>query len=146
MQKVALHLHHQTLKIGRCNSLAAFNTNGLLGFPINSRPAALSGFFKLTSVGGDVGQIGLMLTKWNTLTNKRDTLFHTGEVTTTAPASYLQFLIPITYAYNEVPDTASLQFGIVGIPNITHLGTQYFIDDISFTGSVPLGVEQVIPK
>ena len=127
-----------------CNTLANLGgTFGYYGFPYGLRPAAFQGYYKLTSVGGDIGAVRLTLSKWNTVTNSRDILFQNYFYAFSPASSYTQFNLPITYAFNEFPDTASIDAVMASSGSHTHIGTQFYLDDLSFSGSVALGIEQI---
>ncbi|MHB8260286.1 MAG: T9SS type A sorting domain-containing protein [Bacteroidia bacterium] len=127
-----------------CNSLANFGfPSGYYGFPYTARPAFFQGYYKFTSVGGDVAVAFATLTKWNTATHKRDTVAECYFEATVNATSYTQFSIPLTYILNEYPDTAYIQTGVFLYGGgSTHIGTQFYLDDLGFSGSVPLGIEQ----
>ncbi|MHB8261162.1 MAG: T9SS type A sorting domain-containing protein [Bacteroidia bacterium] len=125
-----------------CNSLADFN-NTDYGFPFTARPAFFQGYYKFTSVGGDVALAFVTLTKWNTATHKQDTIAQAYFGATVNATSYTQFSIPLAYSLNnEYPDTAQIQTGIGFTGNGAHMGTLFYLDDLGFSGSVPLGIQQ----
>ncbi len=123
---------------------AVFGGGGTFGFPYTMRSASLQGWFKFTKVGGDTGKISVVLTKWNTGLQTRDTLAMVSEyVFGNNTAVYTQFTIPITYSLNLFPDTCSIITALDG-PNggESHIGSQFFIDDLAFVGTVPVGIQE----
>jgi len=126
---------------------ALFGNGNAMGFPYALRPANLTGFYKFTRVGGDSALMGLVLTKWNSTMQKRDTIsYNEYQINNTATA-YTFFNLPITYTINAFPDTALIMAGIDG-PNgaKSHVGTLFFLDDLAFTGSVPFGINELVPE
>ena len=122
------------------NDSVAF-TGMPMGFPFTSRPSAIKGFYKLNLVGGDTAVVELAMTKWNG--NHRDTLVNLKNVLITNISTYTQFSFPINYLLNQYPDTALIGIGILGPGGKkTHVGTQFYLDDLSFSGSVPLGIKE----
>jgi len=124
------------------NSL--FGNNKALGFPYSLRSANLQGFYKLNLVGGDSAIVALVMTKWNVNTHHRDTLVNQGHFLTGNVSAYTQFTIPLTYLYNVYPDSVFIEAGIGG-PNgkKSHVGTAFYLDDLSFSGTVPVGIKEV---
>ncbi|MBA2614026.1 MAG: T9SS type A sorting domain-containing protein [Bacteroidetes bacterium] len=111
------------------------------GFSFNLRPATFSGYYKLNLVGNDSAAFAIIMTKWNG--NHRDTIVAKVFAFGSNVPSYTQFNFPITYLLNQFPDTAYIVMGIVGPNNkVSHVGTQFFVDDLSFSGSVPLGIKE----
>jgi hypothetical protein len=116
-----------------------------LGFPCNARPASLQGYYKFTGVGNDSIEFIIALTAWDNVHHGRDTVAYVNSYFGQMAGTYTLINVPITYRINNiVPDTALIATGIVG-PNgaKSHIGTQYYLDDLSFNGSVPLGVNSV---
>jgi hypothetical protein len=112
------------------------------GFACSSRPSALSGYYKLNLTGGDSAGILLFMSKWNG--NHRDTLVNKTFVFSTNISSYTQFNIPITYSSSQFPDSAIIEVGIIGpAGKVSHVGTQLFLDDLTFSGSVPAGIKEI---
>jgi len=116
-----------------------------LGFPCNNRPASLQGYYKDTLVGGDSIEFIIVLTAWDNVNHGRDTVAYVTKSYGGNVNTYSLINVPITYRIgNLVPDTALIATGILA-PNggNSHIGTQYYLDDLSFNGNVPLGVNDV---
>ncbi|HEU4717892.1 MAG TPA: T9SS type A sorting domain-containing protein [Bacteroidia bacterium] len=120
---------------------SAFNGTPAMGFPYTTRSANLTGYYKLTRMGGDTAGAAICFTKWNTATQMRDTvaLVNLFPVLTSA-SSWTSFTIPVNYLTSEYPDTAFIAFGISSAT--PHMGTTFTIDDIAFSGTVPAGIDE----
>jgi hypothetical protein len=127
-------------------SLADFLTalfNGqALGYGYTQRPATFSGYYKATMLGTDAPMVGIALTKWNTVTNSRDTLVNVLQPLANA-SSWTAFNIPLTYAYAEYPDSVFLYAGIQVLNNIAYPGSSMTLDDLGLSGNVPIGVNEI---
>lgn len=119
-----------------------FGSNEMLGFPCTGRPANLTGWHKWTNVGNDSAQIILILTKWNSTTQSRDTIGGGVLDFFTSVTPWTSFTIPIGYAMNIYPDTAF----IYAANNSTYptIGSVFTIDDLAFTGTVPIGINETV--
>lgn len=81
-----------------------------MGIPYTGKPTAFNVYYKYTSVNGDSCAIYVLLTKYNSVTKKRDTI-GLGEFRThTTVTSYTSLHIPITYSSTESPDSISAVF------------------------------------
>ncbi|CAN5839724.1 hypothetical protein BH11BAC7_BH11BAC7_00920 [soil metagenome] len=114
------------------------------GFTYNLRPANLTGFYKLNSVGGDTAGISILMSKWNTTTNSRDILMAIINPFTTNAAGWTSFTIPLSYDYSELPDTVLIIAGLNGNTGVggfsMHPGSTFAFDDLAFTGNIPMGI------
>ena len=122
-----------------------FGANKSLGFPWSTKPASLQGYYKDTLAGGDSIEFIIILTAWDSAHHGRDTVASVTKYYSGNVASYSLITVPITYNINNImPDTALIATGLVG-PNggNSHLGSKYYIDDLSFNGTVPLDVKQI---
>jgi hypothetical protein len=104
------------------------------GLPYNLRPDYFSGWFQYYPAGADTGQAAAVLTKWNLLLQKRDTIAIAGKWFLQQNNSYQQFQSPFEYWSEESPDTlmvilvSSSQFEPV-------VGSVMYIDDLSLNFS-----------
>ncbi|MEO5645762.1 MAG: T9SS type A sorting domain-containing protein [Bacteroidia bacterium] len=116
------------------------------GFTYNMRPANLTGFYKLNSIGGDTAGIGVFMSKWNTTTNSRDILMQLTLPFTTNATGWTAFTIPLSYDYSELPDTVLIIAGLSGNTGVggfsMHPGSTFAFDDFAFTGNVPMGIHE----
>jgi len=108
------------------------------GFAYNQRPTALTGNWQyMAASANDQGFIGIAFTKWNTSSNKRDTLSATYYLLPGMVMSWENFSIPITFTSPSNPDTCLIVLSSSSIT--TPVANSYlYIDnlDFSFTTSV----------
>jgi hypothetical protein len=111
-----------------------------LGFPINSRPEALHGWYKLTSEGGDVFDV-VMSTMVHGATNG------VGAVLEATPQStYKEFVVNMYYSTGDTtgdtPDSAWISIVIgYSATGTTHVGSTFWIDDLIFGAAVATDVK-----
>jgi hypothetical protein len=97
-----------------------------LGFPIDSRPEALHGWYKFASDSGD----GLNIITGFT---KNHTGMAYGLFTTTTPqATYKEFVANTTFVTGDTPDSALISIAVVNNGPRTHIGSTFWVDDLSF--------------
>jgi hypothetical protein len=114
------------------------------GFANSDRPESVSFWYKYApAAGGDVAGFFIALTKWNTTTNKRDTIANGLWNTTTAISAYASQSVTLTYySTTTAPDSMALIFSSTNLfnPNYTlcmncgKSGSTLWVDDISFAG------------
>lgn len=83
--------------------------------PLNSRPVALKGHYKYTDnrVMSNIGEMDdqasaiVHLLKWNTVLSRQDTI-GSGEILLNAADTYTEFICPIIYRSNDVPDSVTV--------------------------------------
>ena len=104
------------------------------GFPVNFRPYELKGYYQYDlSAGLDTATIVILLSKWNTTTNSRDTVglggtqFRTNVSTWT---SFTAFILPVPFTSTVIPDTCSIIILSGSLTSATP-GALY-LDDLSF--------------
>jgi hypothetical protein len=100
------------------------------GHPFNSRPLLLKGRYKYSTSGEDTGLGALLLSKFNAVTGKRDTIAAGGWFFS-PQSEYVEFSMPILYLKNETPDTLNVLFVSSNFENTTN-GSQLFVDDLEF--------------
>jgi len=115
------------------------------GFANSSRPASVSFWYKYTpAAGGDVGGCFVALTKWNTTTNKRDTIANGLWTTTAAVTAYTSQSVNLTYySTTEFPDSMAIIFSSTNLFNLNYTlclncgkaGSTLWVDDIAFSGN-----------
>ena len=111
------------------------------GFPISQRYATLQGFYKFSPIGGD--RFGV-----NVAFFKNGGVVAQGAIAdSTTRSSYTQFTDTMIYVSGEVPDTAIIQFQLIGpvTGDDYHVGSVMFIDDISFSGVVGVSESESAP-
>jgi len=122
------------------------------GVPFTGRPDSLYFYGEYIPAKGkvDSGLAYVLLTDWNTKTNRRDTVGFGGILTFGLDSPYGQFNIPITYnpQYSEVPDTIQIAFSTSYSFYNPPAGSLFLIDDLSFSAdtSVATGVNIIANK
>ena len=108
-----------------------------VGFPINSRPEAVHGWYKLTSEGGDALDVVVSAQK-NGVGNGVGVL-----LTATPQTAYMEFVVNMYYTNAETPDTAWISIVLANTTTgVTHVGSTFWIDDLSFGPAVPTDVRE----
>lgn len=119
--------------------LASFSAKIVGGVPFTSNPSTFKGWYQYTPLGTDSAIAFVLFTKWNSVTNKSDTIGKGSFVTTAAQSEYAQFAAEITYpTVGIVPDTMNiilLSSGIAATP-----GSKFLVDKLSF--EYPEGVRE----
>ena len=96
------------------------------GFPVNSRPAALHGWYKLSLGSGDRFNIVAALTKAGSgVAGGALTL-------TTSTSTYKEFVLNLTYINGETPDSAVITMNIFGSLGYAVIGSFFLVDDLSW--------------
>ncbi|MBN9484881.1 MAG: hypothetical protein BGO70_05825 [Bacteroidetes bacterium 43-93] len=114
---------------GRLDSLTGTPVSG---FPYTGRPASLTGKWQYMAFGNDQGYVNMELTKWNTVSNKRDTI---GSATYLLPGmvmSWANFSIDIIYTSQATPDSAMIVFSPSNGLNATD-NSYIFVDELKFS-------------
>lgn len=115
------------------------NFNALEGFAYTQTPTDLTGSFKYAPSGIDTGIIFTYLTKWNTMTNMRDTIAGGVMMVDGTTSTWTQFTIPLTYQSAVAPDTAVVWMvsssGMLPMP-----GSELKVDDLAFV--LPTGIAE----
>lgn len=112
------------------------------GFPSTTRPASLSGKWQYMASGlSDHAHIMVFLSKWNTTTNKRDTVAYTDSVLSGMAMSWAPFDINLRYYSGKTPDSALIVLASSGTAPVA--GSYLWVDALAFSGSVPSGVVTV---
>jgi hypothetical protein len=118
-------------------SLSIVNPTSSLkpGRPFTGRPDSLTGYTKYTSVAGDSAIVVIMLSKWNTTTNRKDTL-GTGVYTIyNTSTSYSRFSVALDYNSTLAPDSivilSTSSAGGGSTPAVGSVGSTLFIDDFT---------------
>lgn len=107
------------------------------GRPYTDRPQTFTGWYKYTPANGDTAAIGMQVTRWNTATNKRDTVGEAGILIVNTVTNWTQFSIPVFYYNSDTPDTllvvaSSSANGSVGGGQV---GSVLAIDDFDLSGT-----------
>jgi len=112
-----------------------------VGSPYTIRSEKLRFYAKYTGVGQDSGAVFVSLQQHTAL--GRDTIA-TGQVAIPPSGSYSLFEIPLIYRTNGTPDTASIVLGSSKSQTYARVGSSLFIDEVLFTGLVPIGIKEYV--
>ncbi|MEO5675627.1 MAG: T9SS type A sorting domain-containing protein [Chitinophagales bacterium] len=106
------------------------------GFPLSDpNVVALIGYYKYTSVGNDSCLIYSILTHWDNVMNKRDTVAVAVFVSSTA-STYTLFSSPYAVLNANTPDSALIILATANNVDAAESGSTLWIDDIDFTKAV----------
>ncbi len=123
---------------GNTDSLinGAFYHKASLGFPCDMRYGTLTGYYVFDKLPGDTAVFGAIMTRWNWVTRKRDTIVNSILRIGDLHSDYVPFVVPLKYRIRkEVPDTAFITIGIQsGNGKAAKIGTTLIIDDLQFSG------------
>jgi len=98
------------------------------GFGVTVRHAAVTGWYQLNSIGGDVMACNFQMFKGGIGMGSAATLIG-------AASSWTQFTVPFIYFGVGNPDTCILQIQIVpGSGSQPHAGSWILVDDLAFSG------------
>ncbi len=101
------------------------------GIPFTDKPSTLKGWYQYTQQGGDSAIVYVVLTKWNAMNNRTDTVAEGGFLRNSSQPSYTQFAIDLDYQITNVtPDTLNvilLSSGFSATP-----GSKFLVDNLSF--------------
>lgn len=104
------------------------------GFPFIEQPASLTGAWQYMASGSDQGFISILLTKWNSTLNKRDTIAYKKQLLSGMAMSWANFTIPLTYFSTNLPDSALI---ILSASGTTPVSNSYmYADKLAFSGTV----------
>jgi Secretion system C-terminal sorting domain len=110
-------------------------------FPYNQRPGALTGYYQLNSVQSDSLAIIVYL-----YTGAGGPVAAGVFETAVNKNTYTQFTAPLEYVSAATPDSAYIWvITMAGQNDTLHVGTQFLVDDLAFTGSAT-AVEQAPPS
>lgn len=111
------------------------------GFASTVRPVSLTGSWQYMAFGSDQGHIAVLLSKWNTAMNMRDTVAFTDYMLPGMAMSWATFTIPLTYQSTAVPDSAII---VLSASGTTPVNSSYlYVDNLAFTGTVPTAVNSI---
>lgn len=111
------------------------------GAPSTARPISLIGSWQYMGFSGDVGYVAVLLSKWNTTTNMRDTVAFANRLLSGMVMSWATFSIPLTYHSTMIPDSAMIVLSASG--STPAINSYLYVDNLSFTGTVPTGVSSI---
>jgi len=117
------------------------------GFPYTGRPKFLTGVYEYMAYSStDQGYIAMLLTKWNTGTNSRDTIAHSFYALPGMYMVWTRFFIPMTYFSSATPDSAMIILAASGA-SFTAVDASYlWTDNLAFVDSNALETANVTGK
>lgn len=111
------------------------------GTPFTGTPTALTGYYKFEeqSAQPNFGQCEILLKRYNSITQKHDTIAYEKEfMTFNYTANWQYFSIPINYVVSTLPDSVVVIFKAALNPG---LPTTFWVDELAFEyGSI--GIEE----
>jgi hypothetical protein len=123
------------------NLLAGGITFSNGGFPVSVRPTKLSGYFKYEGVNDDTAMIAGVFTRWNTTTQKRDTLGMSGIMIQNSVNSYTPFQFNINLS--QTPD--SMNIILVSSAGISpQIGSALWVDNLTMQYTSTAGIEAIM--
>jgi len=102
-------------------------------FALNSRPAAIQGWYKTSLLGGDVVYIVVAITKADTA------IGGTGITINTSSSVYQQFSSNIVVLSEETPDSAVISVQISGSAGLPNVGSYFILDDLAWGAATAVG-------
>jgi hypothetical protein len=102
------------------------------GFPCTLQPVSFTGSWQHMIYGSSQGALTAVLTKWNTASNKRDTIAKASQTLTGMAMSWANFSINFTYSSSAVPDSSIIELRASG-SNPTNLD-YLWVDNLAYSG------------
>lgn len=122
-----------------CGTLNPVTRKPVAGFPYTLRSQKLTGKWQHMSAS-DQGYIDVLLSKWNSSLNKRDTIAYKHTVLGAMVMSWATFNITLNYVSGEFPDSAMIFCS--ASPAVAAASDYLWLDNLSFTGTViPTGID-----
>lgn len=120
----------------------------VLGKPCNDcRPSKLKGYYKFEPVNGDSCIALLLLSKWNSVAKKRDTIGYGNWIQKDAVSTWSPFEVPVNYTGTGTVDSitmlvvASAGFNVLNfVGSKGQAGTTMYVDDLAL--EYPSGIQQ----
>jgi hypothetical protein len=120
------------------NSVNPF-ASAVFGTAFADRPISMIGYYQYKSVLGDTCRIEVILSKWNTVLSKRDTVGYGVLFDNSTFNNFKQFSIPINYNNSDTPDSCSIicMSSAYGLPASSsdaprgQVGSTLIVDDFS---------------
>jgi len=108
------------------------------GFPCSRKFENFTGYYIFNCLPGDTAVFGAILTSWNWVKQRRDTIVNSVLRVGDMQTDYVPFIVPLKYRIkNEIPDTAFISIGIQSQSvKQAKVGTSLILDDLEFSGRV----------
>ncbi len=107
-----------------------FENSELIGLPFTDRPGKLEGYFKYSTSSADFGLIAILLTKYNEVTNSKDSLAFGLKEFTPQGNNYEHFSLDLQYFSIQEPDSINILI-ISSASPMMQPGSQLKIDDLT---------------
>ncbi|MCF8252951.1 MAG: T9SS type A sorting domain-containing protein [Bacteroidia bacterium] len=120
-------------------------TKSYPGFPYTEKPTKLRFWYKYNDRNDDTAGVLVILTRWNSVANKRDTLMYAYQGITDSVGVYTQQDIVLGQLdTTQTPDSAIIFISAATI-YATKEGSQFIIDDLEFVGGT-VGINSQLKK
>jgi hypothetical protein len=96
-----------------------------MGFPISQRYGALHGYYKFTSVGGDLFHATVYAQSSSNIIGTG------GYLDATTRTVYREFVANLLYLLPDAVDNGIVMFNIVGAGGFPNIGSTFVVDDLS---------------
>jgi hypothetical protein len=112
------------------------------GFPYTQRPQVLAGYWQYMAMSAtDQGFFVILLSKWNTSLNRRDTIAYRKYDLPDMVMTWQPFYIALNYTSSATPDSAIILMSASGATLAAAAHASYiWVDDLHFGDSATLGI------
>lgn len=126
-----------------CGTIDATTMKPKSGFACTQRPQTLTGNWQYMygASSSDIGFISIVLTKWNSSTNNRETVASSIRNLTGMAMGWSTFSITLNYVSGATPDSCMIVLSASG--STPSNGSYLYVDNIAFAGTVS-GVNEVL--
>jgi hypothetical protein len=104
------------------------------GFALSAQPQKFTGKWQHMLYGTSAGSVSVLLSKWNTGLNKRDTVATAMQSLSGMVMSWAAFSINFTYQSSAIPDSCIIILKASGVSPTA--GDYLWVDNLAFSGSV----------
>ncbi len=108
-------------------------TSSQWGMQYTFKPARVEYWFKYKPVGNDTANGLFILTRWDSVQAKRDTIATAFTFHYNTDTIYTKASVDFTYYSTATPDTAIIGLASVAL-SCDHAGSRFLLDDLVFTG------------
>jgi hypothetical protein len=123
--------------IAVCGKLDTISLQPKSGFAFNQRPAALGGKWQHMIFGSSQGSLMALLTRWNSSTNKRDTVAYGMQGLSSMAMNWASFSFNLSYKDSlHYPDSCVIVLKASGSAPTNN--DYLWVDGLAFTGTVAL--------
>lgn len=111
------------------------------GFPFTQKPISFTGKWQHMIYGSSQGSLSVILTRWNTSTNNRDTIATANQTLSGMAMSWANFSLNFTYFDTNSPDTCVIILKSSG-SNPTN-NDYLWVDNLAFSGNVSVAENDI---